>query len=231
MGVLVESSDVPYSVSMTRSSVYDTVFKRLVDLSLALVISIFCLPIIAVAALLIMLDNPGSPIFKQKRVGLNGQVFDLYKLRTMYIGTEEQNFRTQDKDDRVTRMGGFLRDAKLDELPQLWNVVKGEMSLIGPRPLSAEESKHIEQLGYSTDTPGFYPKVRPGLTGIEQINRSFFLPYRERFELNHLYEANLSWSLDWYVFLKSLAICPYVSILTIGAALTEVVILFIYYVR
>lgn len=220
-------TDVAVGQLDLAESFYGRDVKRAVDLILAPLALIASLPVIFVAAILIVLDSKGSPLYKQARVGRNGVMFEIYKLRTMHLGTESLGFSTSDYDPRVTRIGKILRQRKFDELPQLWNVIVGDMSLIGPRPLSADECSHlVEQHIVTPATPGFYPKLRPGLTGLEQINRSAVTPYSERFAWNYQYECKLSFLLDLRIFFTTVAKCKLVSGATTMAGLLQLAIWF-----
>jgi lipopolysaccharide/colanic/teichoic acid biosynthesis glycosyltransferase len=157
-------------------------------------------PVLAAAALAIKLDDGGPVLYRQRRVGYEGRDFDLLKLRTMVVGAETQGagWAVDRGDPRITRVGRVLRRLSLDELPQLWNVVRGDMSLIGPRPT----------LRYQVDqyTPRQRQRlsVRPGLTGWAQVNGRTKLPWDERIELDLWYVENRSPWLD----LKILARTP-----------------------
>lgn len=200
--------------------------KRLFDLTFACAAFLASLPIQVLACLTIMIETPGSPIFKQKRAGIGGKIFELYKLRTMRDGTEEANFCTEQDDPRVTRFGKFLRDTKIDELPQLWNIILGDMSVIGPRPLSIDECEHLHKAyDFAENHPGLYPTVRPGLTGLEQIYRVNPLVYSERFEWNHYYEQHFSSWLDIRILLTTVFTYRAVCFVTILGALLEAVVL------
>jgi lipopolysaccharide/colanic/teichoic acid biosynthesis glycosyltransferase len=133
--------------------------KRIFDLSLSLVSLLILLPFLALAAVLIKLESKGPVLYKQLRVGLNGKPFYIYKFRTMEIGAEQTGLPITSADDpRLTRVGKFLRRIKLDEMPQLFNVLKGEMSLVGPRP---EVPKYVEL--YSDEQKRALT-VKPGMT-------------------------------------------------------------------
>lgn len=173
-----------------------------------------------------MLESPGSPIFKQKRIGIGGKEFSIFKLRSMRLGAEHGSFLTTDGDLRLTRFGRVLRQTKLDELPQLWNVLTGDMSLIGPRPLSTRETEYLRaNLHFDAQYPGFQPKVRPGLTGLEQIRRNRKMSYRERFALNEAYEKHVTFKQDTAIFLSTFALCRVVSIAAVIGAAIETVFL------
>jgi lipopolysaccharide/colanic/teichoic acid biosynthesis glycosyltransferase len=157
-------------------------------------------PVLAAAALAIKLEDRGPVVYRQRRVGHEGRDFDLLKLRTMVVGAETQGagWAVNEGDPRITKVGRVLRRLSLDELPQLWNVVRGDMSLIGPRPT----------LRYQVDqyTPRQRRRleIRPGLTGWAQVNGRTKLPWDERIELDLWYVENRSPWLD----LKILARTP-----------------------
>lgn len=212
--------------SFQSASFYSSSVKRACDVVFASVLFVCCLPLIIAAALMIMLDGQGPPLFRQKRIGRNGAPFILYKLRTMCDGSEHLGFRTEAGDPRITKVGAFLRDTKLDELPQLWNVIKGEMSLIGPRPLSMDETAHLIQSGqFTVDSAGFIPTVQPGLTGWEQCTRSSLQPYEHRFNLNNYYETHLSLWLDLWVIKRTMQACPTVCLFSLFSAILTIVVL------
>lgn len=210
----MDTASVENAIKLEKTSFYRYWVKRSIDIIAASALLLCCLPLMYAAAILIMLDGQGSPLFRQKRVGKNGSVFMLYKLRTMWSGSEQLGFCTKPNDERITRIGTLLRDTKIDELPQIWNVIRGDMSLIGPRPLSVEETTHlIDTDEFDGDTPGFIPTVRPGMTGWEQCTRSTLHPYAHRFDLNHYYETNLSPWLDLWVVKRTVLVCPLVCCL------------------
>jgi lipopolysaccharide/colanic/teichoic acid biosynthesis glycosyltransferase len=145
--------------------------KRLLDLVISLGVLVVVLPILLVAAAAVKLEDGGPILFKQKRVGRRNQLFSIYKLRTMKVerSDDDGNRSASKDDDRVTRIGRFLRRTSVDELPQLFNVLKGEMSLVGPRP-HAIGSLAGEKLFWEVD-PRYWQRhsLRPGLTGLAQI--------------------------------------------------------------
>ena len=149
-------------------------------------------PFLAAAALAIKLDDRGPVLYKQRRVGRDGREFELLKLRTMVVGAERQGagWAVDHGDPRITRAGRALRRLSLDELPQLWNVVRGEMSLIGPRPTLAYQ---VEQY---TERQRKRLEVRPGITGWAQVQGRASLPWEERIELDVWYVEHRSPRVD-----------------------------------
>ncbi|MFV2047196.1 sugar transferase [Metabacillus litoralis] len=163
--------------------------KRIFDFTISFIIFVCLSPVFFIIALLIKV-RLGSPIiFKQKRPGLNGNVFWLYKFRTM---TDERDKDGEILPDvmRLTRFGKFLRKYSLDEYPQLWNVIKGDLSLVGPRPLL------VEYLPLYTKEQALRHKVRPGITGWAQVNGRNNLSWEEKFKLDVWYVRNQSFLLD-----------------------------------
>ena len=156
-------------------------------------------PFLAVAALAIKLEDRGRVLYRQRRVGQDGREFELLKLRTMVSGAEHQGagWAVNRGDPRITRVGRVLRRLSLDELPQLWNVVRGEMSLIGPRPTLAYQ---VEQY-----TPRQRKRldVKPGITGWAQIHGRAALPWEDRIELDVWYVENRSPRLELKILLRT----------------------------
>ena len=175
--------------------------NRALDVAGASLGLVLASPFLAAAAIAIKLDGGGPVLYRQQRVGKDGREFELVKLRTMVVGAEGQGagWAVDHGDPRITRVGSVLRRVSLDELPQLWNVVRGEMSLIGPRPTLAYQ---VEQY-----TPHQRRRldVRPGITGWAQVQGRASLPWEERIELDVWYVEHRSPSLD----LKILARTPF----------------------
>ena len=175
-------------------------FKRLLDIVLSLTALIVLAPLLLVLALLVKLDSPGPALFKQKRVGRNEKLFDIYKFRSMYTSAPRDvaTSELQNAESHITRVGRVLRKTSLDELPQLFNVLKGEMSLIGPRPLVPNE-KDIHELRREK---GAY-RVRPGITGWAQVNgRDCLLPV-DKARLDGYYADHISFGLDVKIIIFS----------------------------
>ena len=151
------------------SNTFNAVIKRLTDIIGAVICIIIFSPVMLVSAILVKTTSKGPLIFKQERVGLHNKPFQMYKFRTMYVQTEEEERKgwTQKNDPRVTSVGRFLRKTSLDEFPQLFNVLKGDMSLVGPRP---ERPQYVEK--FREEIPRYMIKhqVRPGMTGWAQVN-------------------------------------------------------------
>jgi lipopolysaccharide/colanic/teichoic acid biosynthesis glycosyltransferase len=174
--------------------------QRALDLLIAGPATLVAAPVIGLLALLIRLESPGHPIYTQTRVGKDGELFAIYKLRTMVRGAEftGAGLAIQEGDERITRIGAFLRRYSLDELPNLWNVVRGEMSIVGPRPTLAVQ---VEQY---TDRQWGRLAVKPGITGWAQVNGRASLPWLERIELDLWYVEHRSLRLDLQILARTL---------------------------
>ena len=166
--------------------------KRAFDLVLGTVLSVVTAPLMAALALLIVLESRGNPIYTQTRVGLDGRPFEIFKLRTMVSGAEHQGagLAINIGDARITRVGALLRRYSLDELPNLWNVVRGEMSIVGPRPTLQH------QVDSYTEHQRGRLSVKPGITGWAQVNGRNALPWPKRIELDLWYVEHRSMALD-----------------------------------
>jgi lipopolysaccharide/colanic/teichoic acid biosynthesis glycosyltransferase len=157
-------------------------------------------PLVALLAVAIRLESPGHPIYTQTRAGKDGRPFQIYKLRTMVTGAEftGAGLAIQAGDDRITRLGRFLRRYSLDELPNLINVLRGEMSIVGPRPTLMHQ---VEQY---TEHQRRRLRVKPGLTGWAQINGRASLPWPERIELDVWYVQHRSLALDVRIIARTI---------------------------
>jgi len=178
------------------------VIIRALDLLLAGVASLVSAPIVGLLALAIRLESPGHPIYRQTRVGKDGQLFSIYKLRTMVAGAEftGAGLAIQEGDDRITRVGGLLRRYSLDELPNLWNVFRGEMAIVGPRPTIPIQ---VEQY---TERQRGRLAVKPGITGWAQVNGRASLPWTERIELDLWYVEHRSLALDLKILARTMGL-------------------------
>ena len=166
--------------------------KRLLDVVIAGAGSALSAPVVVLVAAAIRIESPGSPIYRQTRVGQDGATFEIYKLRTMMHGAEftGAGLAIQRGDARITRVGQLLRRLSLDELPNLWNVVRGEMSIVGPRPTIPV------QVAQYTERQRGRLAVKPGITGWAQVNGRAALPWSERIELDLWYVEHQSFALD-----------------------------------
>ena len=166
--------------------------KRALDVAVAGTALVVSAPVLALAALAVRLETPGHPIYRQRRVGKDGHAFEVIKLRTMVSGAEAMGagMAVDEGDTRITRVGAFLRRTSIDELPNLVNVLRGEMSLIGPRPTIQV------QVDQYTDRQRRRLEVRPGLSGWAQVNGRASLPWSERIELDLWYIEHASLRLD-----------------------------------
>jgi lipopolysaccharide/colanic/teichoic acid biosynthesis glycosyltransferase len=173
----------------------DPASKRVLDVLLAGAGSAVSAPLVAVVALAIRIESPGSPIYRQTRVGEGGATFEIYKLRTMMHGAEftGAGLAIQRGDARITRVGKVLRRFSLDELPNLWNVLQGEMSIVGPRPTVPV------QVAQYTERQRGRLAVKPGITGWAQVNGRAALPWSERIELDLWYVEHQSLALDFKI--------------------------------
>lgn len=170
--------------------------KRIFDFIIALIGIIIASPILVIVAILVRL-NLGSPIlFRQPRVGLNGEVFEMVKFRTMKDAKDAKGHLLPD-DERLTKFGQFLRQSSLDELPELFNVLKGDMSLVGPRPLL------VEYLPLYSNEQMRRHEVRPGITGYAQINGRNNISWAQKFELDVYYVDNYRLSLDFKILAQT----------------------------
>lgn len=173
--------------------------KRLIDLTIAALFLILFLPLFLIIAILIKLDSAGPVIFVQKRIGKDGKPFNLYKFRTMKTDTDPYGFSPKSFDDpRITRIGKLLRKYSLDELPQLINIIKGDMSLVGPRPLLPWQYERW------TEEQKKRCKVLPGLTGWAQIKGRAALTHEDKIELDLWYVKNASLLLDLKIMLLTI---------------------------
>ena len=174
--------------------------KRILDLLLAAVGAVLSAPAIAILVVAIRLESPGHPIYRQTRVGKDGEEFQIYKLRTMVAGAESigAGLAIQEGDERITRLGAFVRRYSLDELPNLYNVLRGEMSIVGPRP-----TVPVQVQQYSERQRGRL-SVKPGITGWAQVNGRASLPWDERIELDLWYVEHRSLALDLKILARSL---------------------------
>ena len=190
--------------------IYSKYVKRILDVVLSTTGLIILFPVFVIIAILIKIDSRGSVFFKHKRIGKNGKEIYIYKFRTMVENAEElikqftpeqqkeykSNFKLEN-DPRITKLGKFLRKSSLDELPQLLNIVKGDLSIIGPRPIITEE---LEKYGINKTK---FLSVTPGLTGYWASNGRSTTTYEQRMKMELYYVDNISFKLDVKIFFKT----------------------------
>lgn len=176
--------------------------RRLFDVVAASAILAISAPVVLLAILAIRLESHGHPIYRQRRVGRDGHEFDMLKLRTMVHGAERMGagMAVNEGDTRITRVGSLLRRLSIDEIPNLVNVLRGEMAIIGPRPTIQV------QVAQYTDRQRKRLAVRPGITGWAQVNGRAALPWTERIELDLWYIEHRSWRLDLLILWRTLVL-------------------------
>ncbi len=190
-------------IIMEQKSMY-MFTRRFMDLFLSIIGLIITLPIMLFTMLVIVLESPGLPIFTQERVGLNGKTFKIYKLRSMRNDAEKNGPQWASKNDaRVTKVGQFIRKTRIDELPQLFNVIKGDMSIIGPRP---ERPVFVKQ--FNEEIPGFNKRllIKPGLTGWAQVNGGYECSPEEKLNYDIYYIKNMSYLLDVKIVFRTVKV-------------------------
>ncbi len=173
------------------------IIKRILDVVFSLLALIIFSPIMAVSAIMIRANDGGPAFFRQKRPGKDGEIFEVYKFRTMTVKTKDESGRELTDMERMTKIGSFLRKTSVDELPQFINVLKGEMSFIGPRPLLCE---YLEL--YSPHQARRH-EVRPGISGLAQVNGRNAITWEEKFDYDVYYVDNMSFLLDIKILFKT----------------------------
>ncbi len=200
---------IEMDIDIERTTFY-SVAKRIMDIVLSITLVILTAPIMLIAAIAIKLTSPGRIIFRQKRAGRYGKIFTMLKFRTMVDNVDNEDdilnhpdgqngpvFKLKD-DPRITKIGKILRRTSIDELPQLINVLKGDMSIIGPRPLP------LNQVRFDTLAERARLSVKPGITGLWQVSGRADLPYEEWIQLDLYYVAHRSLRLDLWILLKTI---------------------------
>lgn len=199
-----------YKEILSNKKIYKT-FKRIMDFILSLIALIILLPFFVAIGIAIKIETKGKVFFKHTRIGKNGKVIKIYKFRTMVENAEDlikeftpeqmkeyrENYKLTN-DPRITKVGKFLRKTSLDELPQLINIIKGELSIIGPRPVVQEE---LEKYGSNAQK---FLSVTPGLTGYWAANGRSSTTYEERMKMELFYIDNISFLMDVKIFFKTI---------------------------
>lgn len=209
-----ESTPLPVNIAAKRGGLYRSFFKRAIDVTLVVASLPFILPFLAIVGLMIFAKDGHSPIFKQERVGFDGKRFKIWKFRTMVPDAEamlERFLETNDEaraeweekqklnvDPRITSVGRTLRRSSIDELPQLWNVLRGDMSLVGPRPMMPSQQALYPGHGYY--------RLRPGLTGSWQVTARSESSFADRASFDDAYETDLSFAVDATIVAKTVGV-------------------------
>lgn len=203
-GRLIVKSKLTNVEKHNYTGIYNRYIKRFFDFVISLVSLVVLIPIFAVVSLAIKLESKGPVIFKQQRIGKDGKVFNIYKFRSMCVGAENtgSGVYSGKGDARVTKVGKFIRATSIDELPQLVNIIKGDMSFVGPRPPLTYHPWPIEE--YSDEQLKMF-LVRPGITGWAQVNGRKGVEWHKRIELNVWYVNNVSILLDCAIMIKTVA--------------------------
>ena len=179
-------------------------FKRMIGLLISILLLILIIPICLIACFFIVLESSGNPIYVQERVGLNGRKFMMYKLRSMYLDAEKNGHHWAIKNDhRITKVGKFIRRTRIDEFPQIINIIKGEMSFIGPRP---ERPEFVSEfLNY---IPDFNDRlaIPPGITGWAQVNGGYDLTPYEKLKYDKYYIEHECFQLDSLILFKTIKV-------------------------
>lgn len=180
-----------------KAGIYGRFFKRPMDFMLSLLAIILLSPLLIITAILVRIKMGSPVIYKQKRPGLNEKIFTIYKFRTMTDKKDSEGNLLPD-GERLTSFGRFIRSTSLDELPELFNILNGDMSIIGPRPLA------IQYLPYYTQAERIRHSVRPGLSGLAQVKGRNIITWEERFRYDIYYVKNISFYLDFIIIVKSI---------------------------
>lgn len=203
----VNPSWLIFSDGFSAGRTFSSIAKRAFDIAASGLLLLITLPVIALFALLVKLDSKGPAFFRQPRVGLYGQTFNVLKLRSMRTDAEKDGVKWAEKDDpRITRLGRFIRKVRIDELPQTWSVLKGEMSFVGPRP---EVPKFVDELEQQLPYYAERHMVKPGITGWAQINYPYGASIedaRHKLEYDLYYAKNYTPFLDLLILLQTLRV-------------------------
>ena len=189
---------------MKRKVKFYNNIKSCIEFILSFLLLILVIPIIMLACIAIVIEIRANPFYTQERVGLNGRIFKIYKLRSMYIDAEKDGHKwASENDDRITKVGGIIRNTRIDELPQLVNILKRDMSFIGPRP---ERPEFVKE--FLKDIPDFNDRlvVKPGITGWAQVNGGYSLTPKEKLVLDKYYIENEGFKLDLLIILKTIIV-------------------------
>lgn len=187
-----------------NSKIFYEFIKRLLDIVLCIIAATIAIPITVITCVFVVLESKGSPIYSQERLGKDEKPFILYKIRSMSFDAEKNGPQWADKNDgRVTKIGRFIRKTRIDELPQLYNILKGDMTIVGPRPERAVFTYEFEK-----NIPGFTNrlKVKPGLTGFAQVNGGYEMTPKEKLHWDLKYIEERNFRKDLKIILKTVLV-------------------------
>lgn len=187
-----------------NSKIFYEFIKRLIDIVLCIIAATIAIPITVITCVFVVLESKGSPIYSQERLGKDEKPFILYKIRSMSFDAEKNGPQWADKNDgRVTKIGRFIRKTRIDELPQLYNILKGDMTIVGPRPERAVFTYEFEK-----NIPGFTNrlKVKPGLTGFAQVNGGYEMTPKEKLHWDLKYIEERNFRKDLKIILKTVLV-------------------------
>ena len=187
--------------SLVKESIVYNVYSRILDICLSLMGLIIGIPLVIIFGILIKLEDRGPIIYKQERVGKHGKLFNIYKLRSMRVDAEKYGAQwAQDNDPRILKVGNFIRKTRIDEIPQLFNILKGDMSIIGPRP-----ERPMFTMQFNDDIDGFINRllVKPGLTGWAQVNGGYEMTPEEKLKWDIDYIQSRNVFIDFRIIFKT----------------------------
>lgn len=190
--------------SICKNNIFYDIFSRILDILLSLLGLTIGIPLIMIFGMLVKLEDGGPIIYKQERLGKDGKIFNLYKVRSMRIDAEKFGIQwAQNNDPRVLKVGKFIRKTRIDEIPQLFNILKGDMSIVGPRP-----ERPMFTMQFNEEIDGFINRlvVKPGLTGLAQVNGGYEMTPEEKLEWDVKYIKNRGNLLDIEIILKTIKI-------------------------
>ncbi len=193
----MQNSERVVCIMNRKRGFYEKYIKRLLDVVLSGIALIVLSPVFLIVALLVRIKLGSPVIFKQERPGLNEKIFKMYKFRSM-TDERDENGELLPDEVRLTQFGKTLRSTSLDELPELWNIFKGDMSIVGPRPLMVRYLPLYNEIQHRRHT------VKPGLTGLSQVTGRNGLSWPERFEKDVFYTENISFDLDFKIVIKTI---------------------------
>ena len=195
-------NDIDYT--HVKGNILFDIYQRFLDIALSFIGLLIGIPLVAIFGILIKIEDNGPITYKQERLGKGGKQFYIYKLRSMRTDAEKFGAQWAEKDDpRITKVGKFIRKTRIDEIPQLFNILKGDMSIIGPRP-----ERPSFTLEFNKDIPGFINRlaIKPGLTGWAQVNGGYDITPKEKLIEDMYYIKNRSILLDLQILFKTVKV-------------------------